>query len=123
MKIEFRPIDAVKPYLGKCRAKDAAISVVAGSIREEGFSKPILLDAEGVVVAGHIRLAAARSLGIAEVPVIVCDELSQEQIDILRLADSAQTAHMSTWQEDLLVWIRLVDWSVLGVPTAELAVH
>jgi len=87
MKIEFRPIADVKPYFGNPVGADA-IPAVAWSIIEIGFINPILVNEESEVISGHIRLAAAQSLGMAEVPVVVCDSLSADQIRVLRFADS-----------------------------------
>jgi site-specific DNA-methyltransferase (adenine-specific) len=83
------------------------------------------VDVEGVVIAGHTRLAAARSLGMTEVPVIVCEGLSPEQVRALRLADN-QVASLSTWEERLLfkelseLRAAEVDWSTLGFSSVEL---
>ena len=101
MQIEYRPIDAVKPYPENPRVNDAAIPAVARSIREFGFRNPILVDADGVVIAGHTRLAAARSLGLAEVPVVVCADLSPDQTRALRIADN-QVGTLAEWDEGLL---------------------
>jgi len=88
MEIEARPTVAVKPYPGNPGADDAAISLVAWSIREIGFVNPILVDERNEVISGHIRLAAARRLGMTEVPIVVCDSLSADQARALRLADN-----------------------------------
>jgi len=101
MKIDFRPIDAVKLCPGNPRADDTAVTVVAWLIRDFDIRNPILLDTEGVVIAGHARLAAARNLGMAEVPVIVCDTLPPEQATAHRLADS-QTTALAAFLEELL---------------------
>ena len=84
--IEFRPIDAVKPHHGNHGSTTVAIPMIAWSIREFGFN-PIMVDGESVVISGHLRLTAARSLGMAEVPVVVLDSLSPDQVHALRLAD------------------------------------
>jgi len=88
MKVEYRPIAAVKPYPGSPGVDKAAISVLVWSIREIGFCNPVLVDEKGVVISGHLRLAAARELGMAEIPVVVCGSLSSDQVHALRLADS-----------------------------------
>ena len=102
VKIEFRPINAVKPYPGHPRAADAAIKVVANLIHDFGFHNPILLDSAGMVLSGYIRLAAMQSLGMAEVPIVVCVGLSPDQIRALRLADSRVTT-FAAWLEELLL--------------------
>ena len=101
MRIEHHPIDAVKPYHGNPRADADAIKVVACLIRDFGIHNPILVDTEGMVVAGHTRLAAMRNLGMAEVPVIVCDWMSPERIHALRHAGGHATI-LAAWLEELL---------------------
>jgi len=93
MDIEFRPIDAVKPHHGNHGSTAFAIPMIAWSIREFGFN-PIMVDGESVVISGHLRLTAARSLGMAEVPVVVCDSLHPDLVRLLRLADG----------KDLMSW-------------------
>ncbi len=88
MQIEMRSLDAVIPYPGNPRVNDAAIPAVAHSIREFGFRNPILVDGDGVVIAGHTRLAAARRLGLDAVPVVIAADLTPEQTRALRLADN-----------------------------------
>jgi len=100
MKIEFRSPAAVKPYPGNPSVDDDIVSEVAWSIREIGFCNPILVDEKDEVISGHIRLAAAQSLGMAEVPVVVCDSLSSDQIRALRLADSQSLAMPARREEE-----------------------
>jgi hypothetical protein len=72
-QIEQWPTSQPIPYARNARKIDArAVSAVAGSIKEFGFKSPILVDTEGVIIAGHTRLQAAQSLGLESVPVIVC---------------------------------------------------
>jgi hypothetical protein len=85
--MELHPISAVKPYPGNPTVDAGAVSVVAWSIREIGFVNPILVDGKDEVISGHIRLAAARSLGMTEVPVVVCESLHPDLVRFLRLAD------------------------------------
>ena len=94
MKIEYRPIADVKPYPGNPTIDADAIAAVAWSICEVGFVNPIHVDERGEVVFGHIRLAAARSLGMTKVPVVVCDKMSPDRVRALRIAD-CQTPHLS----------------------------
>ena len=101
-RIEQWPLSKVRPYGGNPRKiSDKAISVVAESIREFGFKNPILVDRDGVIIAGHTRRLAAEKLQLKEVPVIVCDDLSDNQVKALRLADN-KTAEFSEWDPELL---------------------
>ena len=84
----------------KCKAEKLeatrAVDMVANSIREFGFKVPIVVDKDNVIVAGHTRLKAPEKLGIKKVPVIVADDLDEEQIKAFRLADN-KTAELAEW--------------------------
>jgi ParB-like chromosome segregation protein Spo0J len=111
--IELWPIDRPKPYPKNARKWNAAaIAKVASSIREYGFRQPIVVDVHGVIVIGHLRHAAARSLGLPEVPVHIARDLTPEQIRGLRLADN-RTNQEAFWDEDLL-GPELADLEALG---------
>ncbi len=102
MKIESWKIDRPIPYARNPREiPQKAVDKVAASIQEFGFRQPIVVDDNGVIVAGHTRLLAAQKLGLKKVPVHVAADLSPEQAKAYRLADnrSAQEAH---WDEDML---------------------
>ncbi|MFP5527110.1 DNA modification methylase [Peptococcus simiae] len=101
MKIITKPISEVIPYDNNPRNNDAAVPAVANSIREFGFKQPIVIDAQGVIIAGHTRLRAAESLGMTEVPCVLADDLTPEQVKAYRLADN-RVAELATWEEDLL---------------------
>jgi DNA modification methylase len=101
MKIELRPIAAVKPYEQNPRLNDDAVDAVTASLREFGFRQPIVVDTDGVIVCGHTRYKAALKLGLEKVPVHVAKDLSPEQIKAYRIADN-QTASLATWDYDLL---------------------
>ncbi len=83
--IEMWPIERLVPYVRNPRKNDASVNQMAGSIREFGFKIPCLVRSSGEVVDGHLRLKAAKQLGIAEVPVILCDEWSPAQVKAFRL--------------------------------------
>lgn len=89
------------PYENNPRDNDGAVEAVANSIREFGFKAPIIVDRDHVIIAGHTRLKAALSLGLKEVPVIVADDLSPEQVRAYRLADN-KTGEQATWLETML---------------------
>lgn len=101
MKIESVAIDKIIPYEKNPRKNDVAVDAVAASIKEFGFKIPILLDKSGTIIAGHTRLKAAMKLGLKEVPCIYADDLNEEQVKALRLADN-KTAELADWDFDLL---------------------
>ena len=101
MQIETWPVDRPQPYDKNPRLNDDAVEVVAKSIREFGFRQPIVVDEAGVVIIGHTRLKAAKSLGLSEVPVHVARGLSPEQVKALRIADN-KTAEIAEWNLELL---------------------
>ena len=71
---EFWPIEKITPYARNSRThSDEQVAQIAASIAEFGFTNPILAGGDGVIVAGHGRLAAAQKLGIPTVPVVVLD--------------------------------------------------
>ena len=94
--------DRLNPYHRNARQhSDDQIAQIAASIEEFGFTNPILVDSAAGIVAGHARLAAARSLSLPEVPVIVLDHLSDVQKRAYILADN-KLAENATWNDDLL---------------------
>lgn len=101
MNIENLPIGAIRAYEKNPRNNKDAIKAVAESIREFGFRVPIIIDAGGVIIAGHTRLAAAKRLKLETVPVIRADDLSPEQVKAFRIADN-KTAEFATWDKELL---------------------
>jgi len=102
LPIESWPTDKPRPYQHNPRKiSDAAIGKVAASIREFGFRQPIVVDGDGVVIAGHTRLAAASSLGLAEVPVHIARDLTAVQARAYRLADN-RSGQEAEWDNELL---------------------
>lgn len=101
MQIIYKKIDDVIPYENNPRKNDEAVDYVAKSIKEFGFKVPIIVDKDNVIVTGHTRLKAAKQLGMKEVPVIMADDLTDEQIKAFRLADN-KVGEMATWDFDLL---------------------
>src|SRR5471032_1877666 len=96
------PLTSLIPYARNARThSDAQIAQIAASIREFGFTKPILVDGERGVIAGHGRLLAARKLGLTEVPTIELSHLSQAQKRAYVLADN-RLALSAGWDEDML---------------------
>ena len=101
MQIVQRAIGNITPYAHNPRNNQASVAKVAASIEAFGFKQPIVVDSKDVIVVGHTRWLAAQQLGLAEVPVLVADDLSPAQARAYRLADN-RTAQESTWDEDLL---------------------
>lgn len=113
LRLEIWPIARLIPSARNARTHDKTqIAEIAGSIKAFGFSNPILVGAEGDIVAGHGRLAAARQLGLAEVPVIVLSGLTDLQRRQLMLADN-RIALNAGWDLEILA-AELTDLSVLG---------
>ena len=102
LNVKMMPVGDVVPYEKNPRLNDQAVDAVANSIREFGFKVPIVVDSKGVVVSGHTRLKAAKTLGLAEVPVIVADDLDDTKIKAFRLADN-KVAELAEWDESLLI--------------------
>ena len=97
----FLNISELKPYENNPRINDKAVDAVAASIKEFGFKVPIIIDKNNVIVAGHTRLKAAQKLGLEEVPVIVADDLTEEQIKAFRLADN-KVSEIAEWDFEKL---------------------
>lgn len=101
MNIIEKKITDIQPYEKNPRRNDEAVKYVAESIRQFGFKVPIVIDKDGIVVAGHTRLKAAKKLGLKKVPCIVADDLTDEQVKAYRLADN-KVAEQAEWDFDLL---------------------
>ena len=94
-------IGDIIPYEKNPRKNDEAVKYVAESIKQFGFKVPIVIDKNNVIVAGHTRYKASKKLGLKEVPCIVADDLTEEQIKAYRLADN-KVAELAEWDFDLL---------------------
>ena len=101
MNIIEMSIAEVKPYEKNPRKNDQSVDKVANSIKEFGFKVPIVIDKHNVIVCGHTRYKAAKKLGLAVVPCVVADDLTEEQIKAYRLADN-KVGEDSLWDMDLL---------------------
>lgn len=102
VKVEQWDIARVLPYAGNAKIHpDLQVSQLAASMRQFGFVNPVLVDAKGVLVAGHGRLLAAQSLGMGKIPVIKLGHLSDDQAKALRLADNS-LPQGGRWNPDLL---------------------
>jgi hypothetical protein len=101
-ELDTRPVEALAPYARNSRThSDAQIAQIAASIAEFGFTNPVLIDADGGIIAGHGRVLAAKSLGLADVPVLVLDHLTETQRRAYVIADN-RIALGASWDEDVL---------------------
>jgi len=102
LHIERRPVDRLIPYARNPRTHtEEQVAQIAASIAEFGFVNPVLVGADGVIIAGHARVIAARKLGMGEVPVIVLDHLTPAQRRALVIADN-RLAENAGWDEEML---------------------
>ena len=101
MQLIYKKLNDIKQYENNPRKNDEAVKYVAESIKEFGFKVPIVIDKEGVIVAGNTRWKAAKSLNIKEVPCIIADDLSDDQIKAYRLADN-KVAEFAEWDFNIL---------------------
>ena len=101
MQIINKKTSEIKPYEKNPRKNDEAVKYVAESIKQFGFKVPIVLDKDNVIVAGHTRYKAAKKLKMTEVPCVVADDLTDEQVKAYRLADN-KVAEKAEWDFDLL---------------------
>lgn len=91
----------IKQYEKNPRKNDEAVGPVAESIKEFGFKVPIIIDKNNVIIAGHTRYKAAKQLKLKEVPCIVADDLTEEQIKAFRLADN-KVGEIAEWDYNIL---------------------
>ena len=101
MKTETWPLERLIDYARNPRKNDHAVDRVAAAIREFGFRVPIVAKSDGLVVDGHLRLKAARKLGLAEVPVVLADDLTDAQVKAFRISVN-RMAELAEWDSELL---------------------
>lgn len=101
LSVEWIAIDAIIPYARNPRRFGDAVDKVAASLHEFGFRQPIVIDADNIIVAGHVRYEAAKRLGMERVPVHRADALTPQQIRAYRLADN-RSAQEAAWDDELL---------------------
>lgn len=128
LKVETWPVDKLVPYGRNPRRNDEQVDRMAGAIREFGFRIPIVAKSDGTVVDGHLRLKAARKLGMKEVPVALADELTDMQVKAFRILAN-QSANWAEWDDDLLrleleeLSFAEYDLSLTGFSEDELNIH
>ena len=101
MQIVEKELSWLKPYANNPRDNESAVEPVANSIKEFGFKVPIVATSDGEIINGHTRFKASKRLGLEKVPVIIADDLTDEQIKAFRLADN-KVSEFSKWNEDKL---------------------
>ena len=101
LDIQVWPIDKLVPYARNPRKNDAAVDRMCASILEFGFKIPCLVRSDGEVIDGHLRLKAARKMGITDIPVILCDEWTPAQVRAFRLLVN-RSATWADWDEEVL---------------------
>ena len=99
--IIYLSLNEIKPYKNNPRINDDAVEMVAKSIEEFGFKNPLIVDSNKIIIAGHTRLKAAEKLGIEEIPVIIADDLTEDQANALRLVDN-RTSELAEWDFEKL---------------------
>lgn len=125
-EIKWVPIESVIEYARNPKKHpEAQIQKLAASIHANGFTVPLLVSKDMVIAAGHGRLQAAKSLRMAEVPVIVADHLDEHQLAAYRIMDN-KVASLGEWDEDFLKFelgsldLRGLDLSLTGFDLPEL---
>lgn len=117
LRLTYRSVDALIPYARNARThSEAQVAQIAASIREFGWTNPVLVDGENGIIAGHGRLLAARKLGVAEVPVIELSGLTEAQKRAYIIADN-KLALNAGWDEELLA-LEFGDLEALGFDLA-----
>lgn len=102
-KVSVKPIDSIKESPKNTRRhRDEQINQIADSIRKVGFTAPVLIDDDGVILSGHGRFKAAKTLGMAKIPCVVLSDLSEEEKRAYRIADN-KLALNSEWDHGILV--------------------
>lgn len=122
MEIKLVKIAEIKPYDRNPRNNDGAVDAVAASIQEFGWQQPIVVDHDGVIIAGHTRYKAAQKLKCKEVPVVVAENLTDEQVRAYRLADN-KTGELAGWDfsalEEELAGLAEIDMQQFGFAGSE----
>lgn len=123
MEIIYKNINELIPYDNNPRINDEAVEYVKNSIKEFGFKVPIVIDKDNVIIAGHTRIKASKELGIKDIPCIIADDLTEEQVKAFRLADN-KVAEKSLWDysklDEELDSILNIDMSMFDFNTDEI---
>ena len=101
LTFETWPIERLIEYARNPRKNDHVVDKIAGAIKEFGFRIPVVAKSDGLVVDGHLRLKAAKKLGLTEVPVILADDMTEAQIKAFRISVN-RMAESAEWDNELL---------------------
>ena len=101
MNVKTIPLAEIHPYANNPRKNDEAVAGVAASIKRFGFLIPMVIDRNGEIICGHTRYKAAKQLRLKEVPCVIADELTEDEIRAFRLADN-KVSEKAQWDMDLL---------------------
>lgn len=101
MQIFEKELSWLKPYANNPRDNASAVEPVANSIKEFGFKVPIVATSDGEIINGHTRFKASKLLGLEKVPVIIADDLTDEQVKAFRLADN-KVGEIAEWDSEKL---------------------
>jgi site-specific DNA-methyltransferase (adenine-specific) len=102
MEVQEMKLADIRPYEKNPRRNDDAVDAVVNSIKEFGWQQPIVVDKDMKIIVGHTRYKAAKKLKCKTVPVVVADNLTEEQVRAYRIADNSTNA-LATWDFDLLL--------------------
>lgn len=99
--VVWRPVEELTPYQNNARINDQTVPYLKNSIKRFGFKNPIIIDKDGVIIAGHTRLKAALELGYTKLPCVCADDLTPEEVRAFRLVDN-KVAELSSWDYGIL---------------------
>lgn len=124
IKVIRKSLKDIKGYEQNPRKNDKAVNAVYESIKKFGFRNPIIINSEGIILAGHTRLEALKKMGAEEADCIEISDLTEEQQNAFRIADN-RVADFSFWDNDLLqqemIEIGADDWELFGFKEKDLA--
>ena len=101
LQIQYRKISELKPYKKNAKKHPKEqVKQIAESIKEFGFTQPVIIDANDCVVAGHGRILGAKEAGLKKVPTVCLEDLTEEQIKAYRLVDNK--TNESSWDDVML---------------------
>ena len=101
MKVINIAIKDIKPYENNPRFNENAVEAVAESIKQFGFQQPLVLDKDNIIIVGHTRFKASQLLKLKEVPCVIADDLTEEQVKAYRLADN-KVGELAQWDFEAL---------------------
>ena len=122
MEIIEKRLDELTPYENNPRVNEGAVEAVAESLKKFGWKQPLVVDRSGVIIVGHTRLKAAERLGWETAPVVIAEDLTEEEARAYRLADN-KTAELADWNFQLLdeelAGINEIDMAAFGFDLTE----